>query len=149
MCVYRLRHVRKDGFLHVREGAGIHHDPVGALRVADGGFTGACDAAHGWITVKTPGGTTGFASARYLHRLDLSGRPPLACTYHLRHVRKGGYLNVRERAGVRHVPVGKLRRADGNVTGACTPTNGWVALETPTGIPGWASARYLRQVSPR
>lgn len=146
VCTYRLRGVRKDSFLNVREGAGIHHAPVAKLRPADGGFTGACATTRGWVSVKTPGGASGFASAHYLHRLDLSGRPSLACFYRLRHVRKGSFLNVREEAGIHHAPVGRLRRSDGSIAGACDATDGWVAVDTADGIPGWASARYLRRL---
>ncbi|WP_432926598.1 hypothetical protein ACQPZZ_36355 [Microbispora sp. CA-135349] len=146
VCAYRLRGVRKGGFLNVREDAGVHHAPVAKLRPADGGFSGACTATHGWVAVKTAGGTSGFAAARFLHRLDLSGRPSLSCVYRLRHVRKGSFLNVREGAGIHHAPVGRLRRADGNVAGACDAAHGWVAVDTPGGVPGWASARYLRRL---
>ncbi|MEN3536345.1 hypothetical protein AAH991_14610 [Microbispora sp. ZYX-F-249] len=146
VCTYRLRGVHRGGFLNVREGAGIHHTPVAKLRPADGGFSGACTATGGWIAVKTAGGASGFAAARYLHRLDLGGRPSLSCIYRLRHVRRGSFLNVREGAGVRHAPVGRLRPADGNIAGACDATHGWLAVDTAAGIPGWASARYLRRL---
>ncbi|GAB3150574.1 SH3 domain-containing protein [Microbispora hainanensis] len=146
VCAYRIKGVRKGGFLNVREGAGIRHAPVAKLRPADGGFSGACTATGGWIAVKTAGGTSGYAAARYLRRLDLSGRPSLSCVYRLRHVRKGSFLNVREGAGIHHAPVGKLRRADGNIAGACDATRGWVAVDSGDGIPGWASARYLRRM---
>ncbi|MGI5154339.1 hypothetical protein [Microbispora sp. CA-102843] len=146
VCAYRLRDVHKGGFLNVREGAGIHHAPVAKLRPADGGFSGACTAANGWIAVKTAGGASGFAAARYLHRLDPSGRPSLSCTYRLRHVRKDSFLNVREGAGIHHKPVGRLRPADGNIAGGCDATHGWVAVDAAGGIPGWASAHYLRRV---
>ncbi|MBX6385123.1 MAG: hypothetical protein IRZ07_19490 [Microbispora sp.] len=145
-CAYRLKGVHRGGFLNVRKGAGIRHAPVAKLRPADGGVSGACTAVHGWIEVKTPEGTPGFASARYLHRLDLSGRPSLSCVYRLRHVRKGSFLNVREGAGIHHAPVGRLRPADGNIAGGCDAVHGWVAVETAKGIPGWASAHYLRRL---
>ncbi|XVQ85126.1 hypothetical protein ACQP2K_41020 [Microbispora siamensis] len=146
VCAYRLRRVHKGGFLNVREGAGVHHAPVAKLRPADGGFSGACTATNGWIAVKTARGTSGFAAARYLHRLDLSGRPSLSCTYRLRHVHKGSFLNVREGAGIHHAPVGRLRPADGRIPGGCDATHGWVAVDTADGIPGWASAHYLRRL---
>ncbi|GAA4212053.1 SH3 domain-containing protein [Microbispora amethystogenes] len=146
VCAYRLQGVSAGGFLHVRAGAGHRHAPVGRLRVSDGGFAGSCAANHGWIAVRAADGASGFASARYLHRLDLSGRPSLSCAYRLRHVHKGGYLNVREGAGLGHVPVGKIRPAQGNIAGACTAGHGWVAVDTADGIPGWASARYLRKI---
>ncbi|WP_169948485.1 SH3 domain-containing protein [Microbispora sp. H11081] len=146
VCTYRLRDVRKGGFLNVRDGAGLRHTPVAKLRPADGGFSGACTATKGWIAVKTAGGASGFAAARYLHRLDLAGRPSLSCVYRLRHVREGSFLNVREGAGIRHAPVGRLRPAGGNIAGACDATHGWVAVDTAAGIPGWASARYLRRL---
>ncbi|KAB8180799.1 SH3 domain-containing protein [Microbispora catharanthi] len=146
VCAYRLRGVRKGGFLNVRESAGVRHAPVGKLRPADGGFSGACTATNGWIAVKTAAGTSGFAAARYLHRLDLSGRPSLSCIYRLRHVREGSFLNVREGAGIRHARVGKLRPAGGNIAGACDATHGWVAVDSADGIPGWASAHYLRRM---
>ncbi|MEU8278644.1 hypothetical protein ACFYOK_20450 [Microbispora bryophytorum] len=146
VCSYRLRGVHKGGFLNVRESAGVRHARVATLRPADGGFSGACTAANGWIAVKTAAGTSGFAAARYLHRIDLSGRPSLSCAYRLRHVRKGSFLNVREGAGIRHARVGTLRPAGGNIAGACDATHGWVAVDSAGGIPGWASARYLRRV---
>ncbi|MGW5262643.1 hypothetical protein ACWEQG_16840 [Microbispora sp. NPDC004025] len=146
VCTYRLRGVHRGGFLNVREGAGIRHAPVAKLRPADGGFSGSCTATGGWIAVKTAGGASGFAAARYLHRLDLGGRPSLSCVYRLRHVRKGSYLNVREGAGVHHAPVGRLRPAGGNIAGACDATRGWVAVDSAAGIPGWASAHYLRRL---
>ncbi|WP_405087228.1 hypothetical protein [Microbispora sp. NBC_01389] len=146
VCAYRLRGVRTGGFLHVREGAGRRHAPVGRLRVSDGGFAGSCAVTHGWIAVRAADGASGFASARYLHRLDLSGRPSLSCAYRLKHVHKGGYLNVRDGAGLGHAPVGKIRPAQGDIAGACTAGHGWVAVDTADGIPGWASARYLRKI---
>ncbi|MBO4274481.1 hypothetical protein [Microbispora triticiradicis] len=146
VCAYRLRGVSAGGFLHVRGGAGRRHAPVGRLRVSDGGFAGACAVTHGWIAVRAADGASGFASARYLHRLDLSGRPSLSCAYRLRHVHKGGHLNVRESAGLGHVPVGKISPAQGNIAGACAADHGWVAVDTADGIPGWASARYLRKI---
>ncbi len=146
VCAYRLRGVSAGGFLHVRGGAGRRHAPVGRLRVSDGGFAGACAVTHGWIAVRAADGASGFASARYLHRLDLSGRPSLSCAYRLKHVHKGGYLNVRESAGLGHVPVGKISPAQGNIAGACAADHGWVAVDTADGIPGWAAARYLRKI---
>ncbi|MEV4321621.1 hypothetical protein ACIBI0_35205 [Microbispora rosea] len=146
VCAYRLRGVRKGGFLNVRKDAGVRHAPVAKLRPADGGFSGACTAIGGWVAVKTAGGASGFAAARYLHRLDLSGRPSLSCTYRLRHVRKGSFLNVREGAGIHHARVGRLRPGDGNIPGACDATHGWVAVDSAGGIPGWAAARFLRRV---
>lgn len=77
---------------------------------------------------------------------DARQGPGLVCTYRLRGVRKDSFLNVREGAGIHHAPVGRLRRSDGSIAGACDATDGWVAVDTADGIPGWASARYLRRL---
>ena len=43
--------------------------------------------------------------------------------------------------------VGKLKVADGRFAGACQPTKGWVAVNSSQGKPGWASAKYLRNIT--
>ncbi|GAA0396727.1 hypothetical protein GCM10009530_55380 [Microbispora corallina] len=151
-CTYRVHGVRPSSYLHVRHGPGLRYHPVGTLRVSDGRFAGACSASGGWVPVRASGGTDGWAAARYLHRLALAQpsvfiRPSLSCAYRVAEVGAGSFLNVRRGPGLPYHPIGTLRASDGRVAGGCDPFNGWVAVDSSGGRPGWASAHYLRKLS--
>ncbi|MCW2901345.1 MAG: type 3 domain protein [Streptosporangiaceae bacterium] len=149
-CAYRLSHVRRAGYLNVRSGPGTGYRPVGKLRANDGRVTGACRSGGRWVKVKSSNGRYGWASANYLRSAPyarLASYPTLSCGYRLSHVRRAGYLNVRSGPGADYRRVGKLRAADGRITGACQPRRRWVAVNSSNGKAGWSDARYLRKVA--
>ncbi|MBP2705543.1 hypothetical protein JOL79_17160 [Microbispora sp. RL4-1S] len=152
-CSYRVRGISPWSHLNVREGPGRIHDVVGALRLSDGRFAGACTPSAGWVTVRYSGGRLGWVATRYLRKLDLVPpsaivRPSLSCTYRVVNVRRGSYLNVRRGPGLRYRPVGSLTATDGRFAGGCGRLHGWVAVETSSGKPGWASGHYLHRIDP-
>jgi uncharacterized protein YraI len=150
-CTYHLQGIRPSSFLYVREGPGLRYRSVGRLRVTDGRFAGACSPSQNWVAVKSSNGTPGWAAARYLRKLSLTqpssiDRPSLSCQFRVSGVRRGSFLNVRRGPGLRYHPIGALRTSDGQFAGGCASRNGWVAVNTPSGRPGWASGHYLHKL---
>ncbi|MER6176507.1 SH3 domain-containing protein [Streptosporangium sp. NPDC001681] len=152
-CTYRVNRIDRDQYVNLRSGADKTFHPVGKLRVADGRLAGACTSVNGWVRIKSASGVIGWASASHLRKVrnagpvGVTGRPTLACTYQVTHVRRVSFLNVRSGAGLRFRPVARLRVADGRFAGACKPTRGWVKVMAANGRRGWASAGYLRKVT--
>ncbi|MDP9842560.1 uncharacterized protein YgiM (DUF1202 family) [Streptosporangium lutulentum] len=152
-CSYRVAHVRANSFLNVRSSAALRSHRVGKLKVSDGRFAGACRPTNGWVAVNSSRGKPGWASGEYLRKTKdapssgTESRPALSCTYRVAHMRANGFLNVRSSAARHSSLVGKLKVSDGRFAGACQPTNGWVAVNSSQGKPGWASAKYLRKVT--
>ncbi|MFB9707448.1 hypothetical protein ACWDTT_08430 [Streptosporangium sandarakinum] len=153
-CTYRVTGVRAGSYLNVRSRASLKGRPIGRLTAADGAFAGSCSAVDGWVEVKASNGRLGWASARYLRKVD-EGKGPsddktppgLTCAYRVVKLQPGGYLNVRSQPAADARRVGRLTPADGRFAGGCSPVKGWVAVRASNGKLGWASAGYLRKVT--
>jgi uncharacterized protein YraI len=102
--------------------------------------------ATGWSTA-TGGSADAAATTTSTTSTAHASRQAASCGYRLSRVRRAGYLNVRSGPGLGYRRVGKLRAADGRVTGACQPKRRWVAVNSARGKAGWSSARYLRKVN--
>ncbi|MFF0309603.1 hypothetical protein ACFYSC_19430 [Streptosporangium sp. NPDC004379] len=153
-CTYRVTGVRADSYLNVRSRPSLAGRRIGRLTVADGAFAGSCSAAGGWVEVKASNGRLGWASARYLRKVDEGQSPSddktppgLTCNYRVVKLQPGGYLNVRSRPAADARRVGRLTPADIRFAGGCSAVKGWVAVRASNGKLGWASARYLHKVT--
>jgi uncharacterized protein YraI len=103
--------------------------------------------ATGWSTA-TGGSADAAATTTSTTSTAHASRQAASCGYRLSRVRRAGYLNVRSGPGLGYRRVGKLRAADGRVTGACHSKRRWVAVKPAKGKKGWAYAGYLRNASP-
>jgi uncharacterized protein YraI len=104
------------------------------------GLLAACVTAGCFMVAGQPA----EAAARPIDRARV-GNLSRDCSYRVSHLRRGSFLNLRKGPGLRYRRIGKLRAADGRLSGACQTTRKpWVAVKTPNGNAGWASTRYLR-----
>ncbi|GAA0999924.1 hypothetical protein GCM10009555_101780 [Acrocarpospora macrocephala] len=69
-CVYQVGHVRPSSYLNVRLNPSLRSHRIGKLKVADGFFAGACQPVRNWVAVKSSCGKPGWASAKYLVKLN-------------------------------------------------------------------------------
>lgn len=153
-ATYQVTGVRADDVLNVRSGPGVRNRVIARLapNAKDIDSTGrtAKVGQRVWREIKVSGGTTGWASGRYL----TEQRPPAATpvirsetpsTYRVTGVQSR--LNVRTGPGTTHAVTGTFPRNARDImsTGrvATVGSTTWREVKVPGATTGWVAARYL------
>jgi len=128
--------------LRLRSGPGLDHEILGMLyrnNLVEGD-----DIQNNWIHVTTSDKKTGWSHRAYLD-LQEELPPPVEgqASYRVDATR----LNLRQGPGTNYAVIGSLKKSE-LVNGlAVTSDNHWAQIQTTNGTIGWASLKYMTQIS--
>lgn len=128
--------------LNLRQGPGTNYAAIGTLKKGEVVEGLAVSADEQWAQVRTKGGTTGWASLKYMTKVIVA--PPPGPTDILMIVTTDR-LNIRSGPGTGYSVVGQASRGEKVTYLGATPLWDWVNIKTAANITGWCSSKYLME----
>lgn len=139
----------KASALNIRLGAGISHAIVG--KVLNGEVVSLLEESNGWYKVKLKNGITGWASGKYIVKVDQqsTGNSESQQTETFQDKRgkviSNSRLNVRSGPGTNY-PV-QCSISPGSVVELKEKSNSWYKVKLSNGLSGWATGRYISETT--
>lgn len=130
--------------LYIREGPGTSFKSTGYLSQNEIVIEIEANADRSWLKIRRADGVTGWVSARFLN-LVLS--PPPGGGSGVQYRVTAGTLYMREGPGTNYKAIGHLVQNDVVMELSANADQSWRQVRRQDGLIGWASSRYLKQVS--
>jgi uncharacterized protein YgiM (DUF1202 family) len=128
--------------LNLRQGPGTNYTVIGTLAKSEI-VTGLAVSADGqWAQVRKAGGTTGWASLRYITKVTA---PPPPSNDDILMIVTIDTLNIRSGPSTGYSIVGQAHRGETVTYLGATALWDWVNIKTGENKTGWCSSRYLME----
>ena len=128
--------------LRIRSGPGTTHAIIGALfrnNMVQG------DEINGdWIHVTSTDNKIGWSHRGFLELIDETPPSPGNESYRV----DASTLNLRQGPGLNYATIGSLKKGEIVEGLAVSADNQWAQVRQSSGVPGWASLKYLTKVTP-